>query len=173
MRKMVFLLALMLCCANPTTTSHLVGPSRVQLVKSDGLFSDTAYPSIAFTYDTSSDTDYTGDSTALLINARLNELRLSFMSFEDDENYQSFNIVRMHALSKGDTTVIIGDYNWDVSDAIGILPQVRKYSLNATIHFANSLTAGNYKFVANITEYCYCFYFPTYNCEGNFSIVSR
>lgn len=173
MWRMIFILALIVGCESPTTSSRLVGPSRVQLVKSDGLFSDTAYPSVVCAYDTSSDTLFTGDSTALLIDPGLTELRLSFLSFENNANNQLFSIVRMRAVRKGDTTVIIGDYNWDVSDAIMILPQVRKYSLNATVYLNNSLKTGKYKFVANITERCYCFYLPTYNCVGDFSIVSR
>jgi hypothetical protein len=173
MKRIVLLLTLVLCCQNPATTSHLVGPSRVQLLKSDGLFSDTAYPSVAFTCDTSNDTAYTGDSTALFINPGLSDLRFSYLSFEDNYDYQSFNISRVRIFKKGDTTLVVGDYNYNVSDALIVLPQTRKYSLNATIRLAGSLAAGNYKFVANIREYCYCIGMPTFNCVGNFSVVSR
>jgi hypothetical protein len=173
MKKLVLLLALVLCCQNPTTTSHLIGPSRVQLVKSDGLFSDTAYPSVACAYDTSNDTEYTGDSMALFINTGLNTCRFSYWSFEDNYDYQSFHITRARMLKKGDTTVIVGDYVHFESDAMMVLPQTRKYSLNATIHLDSSLKAGNFKFVANITVDCYCLTRPTYNCVGDFSIVSR
>lgn len=173
MWRMILILALVVGCESPTTSSRLVGPSRVQLVKSEGLFSDTAYPLIAFAWDTASDTDFTGDSTALLINTEFTDLRLSFLSFEDNYEYQSFNISRVRVYKKADTTVVLGDYDYNVSDAIMVLPQQRKYSLNATIHLHSSLNAGNYKFVANITEMCYCIGVPTFNCVGDFSIVSR
>jgi hypothetical protein len=155
------------------SSPQLVGPSRVQLVKSDGLFSDTLYPSVAVAYDTSNDTQYTGDSIALFINPGLNDLRFSFLSFEDNYDYQSLYISRVRLLSKGDTILIVGDFNYWVSDAIVLLPQSRKHSLNSTIHLGNFLGAGNYKFVANITEMCYCIGVPTFNCVGDFSIARR
>jgi hypothetical protein len=153
--------------------THLAGPSRVQLIRTDGLFSDTLYPAVAFACDTSNDTEFTGDSNALLINPALTELRFTFKSFDDNLNYQTFNISGVRMFKKGDTTVILGDYAYWVSDAIAMLPQSRKYSLNSTIRLNNPLAAGNYKFVGNITEYCYCLGFPTYNCVGNFFIGGK
>jgi hypothetical protein len=173
MWRIVALCALLMGCEKPTAIIQLVGPSRVQLVKSDGLFTDTLYPSAAFALDTSNDTGYTGDSTALLINPGLTDLRLSYLSFEDNYDYQTFHIARARVLKKGDTTLIIGDYVHYQSDAMALLPQTRKYSLNATIHFDRSLKAGYFKFVANVTVDCNCLTFPSYNCVGDFSIVSR
>jgi hypothetical protein len=173
MWRILIFFVLLIGCEQPTTISQLVGPSRVQLVKSDGLFSDTAYPSVVFTYDTSNDTVYTGDSTALYINPGLTDLRFSYLSFEDNYDYQSFHIVRARVLKKEDTTLFIGDYIHYVSDAMAVLPQTRKYSLNATIHLDGSLKAGNFKFVANITEDCYCFVRPTYNCLGGFRVAGK
>lgn len=173
MWRILIICVLVTGCEKPTAITQVTGPSRVQLAKSDGLFSDTGYPAVAFVYDTSNDTGYTGDSTALLINPGLTDLRFSFLSFDDNYSYQSFSISRVHVLSKGDTTLIVGDFNYNVSDAIMVLPNQRKYSLNSTIHLNRSLNAGNYKFVANITEYCYCFSFPTYNCVGDFSVARK
>jgi len=158
---------------NPGPGPTSVGPSRVQLVKADGLYADSLFPTIAFSADTSSDTVYNGDSSALLLDSQLTKLTFTILSRNDNQSYMWFKLTRVRLLRDGDTVLIIGDYTHEISDAITVLPATRKYSLDATMHFNSPLGIGSYKFVANVFVSCFCFGVPTYNYSGSFDVRAK
>jgi hypothetical protein len=145
-------------------------PNQLKLVEQDGLYANSPGSVQTIPFSVTTDTGFNGDSLQITLSPTADTLLFTFLSFNDNVSNKAFFVDSTKLVSQNGRTLIRMDCTYSISDAIVVLQYQRSYSFNARIIFPNRLPAGQYHFVANVTEACFCLTLPRYNLQGGFFV---